>query len=201
MYITANLIQLVMKNRLVFVIIVLISIGINNEAYSQGTWGAEAGLNFANIEGDDISEETDIRTALLLAVYYQYPLANSPIILQPELMYSQKGLEFGEDGVLKLDYIVAAALAAYYFDVTGRAAPFVKAGPYAGFNVTAKQEFNGNEGDVDDVKDIDAGVIIRAGVQVDRFEIGVRFSRGLTDVFDGEDGKHTIFGLFVGVGL
>lgn len=48
---------------------------------------------------------------------------------------------------------------------------------------------------------IDAGVIIRAGVQVDRFEIGARFSRGLTDVFDGEDGKNTLVGLFVGVGL
>lgn len=190
-----------MKKRLVFIVILLASIGTSNLAFSQGTWGVEAGANFANIKGDDISEETDIRTALLLAVYYQYRLANSPIILQPELMYSQKGLEFGNDGVLKLDYLVAAALAAYYFDVTGRAAPFVKAGPYVGFNVTAKQEFDGNEADVDDVNDIDAGVIIRAGVQVDRFEIGARFSRGLTDVFDGEDGKHSIFGLFVGVGF
>lgn len=107
-------------------------------------------------------------------------------------------MEFGDDGVLKLDYIVAAALAAYYFDVTGGAVPFVKAGPYALFNVTAKQEFNGNEGNVDDVKDIDAGVTIRTGVQGDLFKIGARYFRGLTDVFDGKDDKHIIFGLFVG---
>lgn len=190
-----------MKHIVVISLFTITAIGLTQPAFSQGSWGAEAGVNFANIRGDDISEETDIRTALLLAVFYQYQLANSGLILQPELMYSQKGLEFGDDGVVKLDYIVAAALAAYYFEVTGGAAPFVKAGPYAAFNVTAKQEFGGNEADVDDVKDIDAGVIIRAGVQVNRFEIGARYSRGLTDVFDGEDGKHTIFGLFVGVGL
>lgn len=190
-----------MKHALVFTIIVLISIGISSTAYSQGSWGAEAGVNFANIKGDGIDEDTETRSGLLLAVYYKYPLENAPIILQPELIYSQKGLEFGSDGVLKIDYLVAAGLAAYYFEASDQVSPFVKAGPYIGFNINAKQELGGNEGDVDDLNDIDAGVIIRAGAQIDRFEVGLRFARGLTDAFSDVEGQNSVFGIFVGVGL
>lgn len=189
-----------MKNACAIIVIVLISLGIHHTAYSQGTWGAEAGVNFANIKGDGISDDTEARTGLLLAVYYKYPLQNAPIILQPELIYSQKGLEFGES-VLKLDYLVATGLAAYYFEVSDQLTPFIKAGPYVGFNINAKQEVNGNEGDVDDLNDIDAGVIIRAGIQVDRFEIGARLARGLTDAFSDAEGQNSVFGIFVGVGL
>ena len=77
----------------------------------------------------------------------------------------------------------------------------MKAGPYLGLNVTAKQERDGDEGDLESVNSTDAGVIIRAGVQIDRFEIGARLSKGLTDVFDDAEGKNSVFGIFVGVRL
>lgn len=189
-----------MKQRLFICMTILIMMTISNSAFSQGVWGVEAGVNVANIKGDDISDETENRTGLLLAVYYQHVLANSGIILQPEIIYSQKGLEFG-DTVVKVDYIVVAALAAYYFDVSEQVSPFVKAGPYLGLNVTAKQERDGDEGDLESVNSTDAGVIIRAGVQIDRFEIGARLSKGLTDVFDDAEGKNSVFGIFVGVRL
>lgn len=190
-----------MKQYLSIIIVFVFVLTISNSAYSQGVWGVEAGVNFANLKGDDIPDETETRTGLLLAVYYQYALANSGLILQPELMYSQKGLEFGSDGVLKIDYIVASVLAAYYIEASEQLTPFVKAGPYLGLNVTAKQEFDGNEGDVEGVNSTDVGVIIRAGVQIDRFEIGARLSQGLTDVFDDGDGKNSVLGIFVGVAL
>lgn len=192
-----------MKNQVVAVLglITCIAIGFTQPAFSQGSWGVEAGVNLANIKGDGIDDDTDARSGLLLAAYYKYPLSNAPIILQPELIYSQKGLKFGSNGVLKIDYLVAAALAAYYFEVSDQVTPFLKAGPYIGFNVSAKQEINGNEGDVDDLNDIDAGVIIRAGIQIDRFEVGARFARGLTDAFSDVTGQNSVFGLFVGVGL
>lgn len=190
-----------MKNAWILTIAVLIVIGMSNVAYSQGSWGAEAGVNFANIKGDGIDDDTETRTGVLLAVYYKYPLENVPIVLQPELIYSQKGLEFGSDGVLKLDYLVATLLVDYYFGSAGEVTPFVKAGPYVGFNVNAKQEFNGNEADVDDLNDIDGGVLIRMGVQIQRFEVGARFARGLTDAFSDAEGQNSVFGLFVGVGL
>lgn len=179
----------------------ILILAISNSAYSQGTWGVEAGVNFANLKGDDIPDESESRSGLLLAVSYMHALENAPIILQPELIYSQKGLELRDDYVIKLNYLVAAGLAKFYFEVSDQIIPFVKAGPYVGFNITAKQEFDDNEEDLDEIQRIDAGVIIRAGLQIDRFEFGARFSRGLTDVFDDGDGKNSVLGLFVGVTL
>ena len=189
-----------MKNLFILLMIAL-PFTISISAYGQGVWGVEAGVNFANIKGDDIPDEIENRSGLLLGVFYQYRLGNSPIVLQPELLYSQKGFEFGSERVIKLNYVVASGLAAYFFERSEQFTPFVKAGPYAGFNITSKQEFNETEEDLEGVNDLDAGIIIRAGVQLQRFEAGARFSRGLTEIFDGENSKHSIFGFYLGVEL
>lgn len=181
--------------------IIAVTAAISDCAYSQGVWGVETGVNFANLKGENISEDSKSRTGLLLAVYYQHAFEYAPIVLQPELMYSQKGLEFGNDTVVKLDYLVAAGLAAYYVDLPGQLAPFVKVGPYIGFNIKATEEFNGNTEDLEGIQKIDAGVIIRAGIRIDRFETGLRFAGGLTDVMDDDDAKNSVFGIFIGVSL
>lgn len=169
---------------------------------AQGTWGVEAGMNFANINGEDF--DTSTRAGFLFGVYYRMLLGDGPLYIQPELLYSQKGYE-GASGnnTFKLDYIVAAALFAYYFETMGSVSPFVKAGPYIGINTTAKVDFDGGEQDLDNVNDTDVGVLLRAGVQVNKIEIGARLSQGITKVIDDSefDARNFLFGFFVGLSL
>lgn len=174
----------------------------NVQAQNQGIWGAEAGVNFANINGDP-DFDTSARTGFLLGVYYKFLLADGPFYLQPELLYSQKGYK-GASGetTYKFDYIAAAALVSCYFTSEKSLVPFVKAGPYLGFNTSSKVEFDdGGKRDADGVNNIDLGVILRAGVQINQFEIGARLSQGITKLADDDefDAKNFVFGLFAGI--
>ena len=174
----------------------------NAQAQNQGSWGAEAGVNFANINGDP-DFDTSTRTGLMLGVYYKFLLADGPLYLQPELFYSQKGYEGSSaETTFKFDYIVASALVAYYFDTVGSIAPFAKAGPYLGFNTSSKVELDdGGKRDADGVNTVDMGVILRAGVQMNQFEAGIRLSQGITKLANDNDfgAKNFVFGLFGGI--
>lgn len=179
-------------------LIVLFSATSAQSAYSQSKWGIEAGVNFSNIKGDDAPEDLNSRSGLLLAAYYQYSFKKAPLIFQPEILYTQKGFEFDNENTAKLNYVAATGLIGYYYPLKKKVAPFLKAGPYVGYNIIAKEKTRRGDEDIDNIEELDAGFIIRAGVQIERFEVGARFSRGLTNVFEEIDAKNSLFGIFVG---
>lgn len=191
-----------MKKLLCVMLVVGLGIVCNNITYAQGI-GVEGGVNLANINGDDF-DDTKVRAGILVGVYYQMLLSSTNLYLQPEILYSQKGWKFdgeGGDATYKLDYIVGSVLLAYYMGATGPVNPFLKAGPYLGINTTAKADFDGDEQDLDDVNETDVGVLLRAGVRVNKLEIGARLAQGFTEIVDGSDAKNFLFGFFIGFNL
>lgn len=185
-----------------FLLVAVTLIASHVQAQNRGSWGAEAGVNFANINGDP-DFDTSSRIGFMLGGYYKFQLTDGPLYLQPELFYTQKGYE-GASGetTYKFDYIAAAALVSYYFSSEKSLTPFAKAGPYLGFNTSSKLEReDGGKRDVEGVNDIEMGVILRAGVQIDQFEVGLRLSQAVTKLADDDDfdAKNFVFGLFAGI--
>lgn len=189
-----------MKKLLCVMLVVGLGITFNNTIYAQGV-GIEGGVNLANVSGDDF-DNTSVRAGFLAGVYYQLLLSSTSLYLQPEILYSQKGWEFDDENITyKLDYIVGSVLLAYYLAATGPINPFLKAGPYLGINTTAKADFDGDEQDLEDINSADFGVLLRAGVRVNRLEIGARLAQGFTEIADGSDAKNFLFGFFIGFNI
>lgn len=177
---------------------------------AQAQLGVKGGLNVANFNDTDAS--ADSRAGIMAGLTYDFGVPMSPITIQPGVFYAQKGAKLSEGNVeatTKLDYIEIPVVAKFNFILDNpMLTPHVYFGPYLGFNINAEQEVSGGENsgtvDIDDaVKGTDFGVVVGAGADITRFNVGVRYSAGLSDIaeddsFDG-DGKNGVFSIVVGI--
>lgn len=189
--------------------IILISLTFisSSTAQAQPNIGVKGGVGFANMNGVDY--EMDSRTGLAIGAYTNLALSNSPIVIQPELLYTQKGyagtgtISIGgaqvanADFTFKFDYIEVPVLGKASFDAGGSSVlPYAFAGPYLGFNVNAEADIETNNGsgteDVSDqVSSTDLGLVIGAGATVSNsINISARYEAGLTETIDGTDAKN-----------
>jgi|AntRauTorcE11897_2_1112592.scaffolds.fasta_scaffold05298_2 hypothetical protein len=179
--------------KLLFIFGLLLAMGpIANHANAQSSvdFGIRGGLNISNL--NDIEGEADSRTGFMAGLYFNFLVPNSPVSIQPEVLYTQKGFESGNN-TFQLDYIEVPVLVKFDFITDGSVTPNVYFGPYVGFNVSA--EIDGNEGllggdsesDIEDgVESTDFGVAVGGGLDFGRVDLGIRYGAGLTEVF--EDG-------------
>lgn len=173
-----------------------------SSAQAQGLdFGIRGGLNFASITD---AGDSETRTGFMVGVYTNLGIPMSPITIQPEVLYTQKGVEqtlAGETITTKLDYIEIPVSARFNIMTPGPVSPHIYAGPYLGFNVNAEVEGGGETIDVDDsIKDTDFGFTVGGGVDFSKFNVGVRYNRGFSDV--GENGggsKNSVFSIVAGL--
>jgi len=165
-------------------------------------FGVKAGLNYSTFNNADGAE---YKAGFLGGVYAKINIPGSPAAIQPEILYAQYGANAeGTDGKLSVDYVQVPVLAKFGFGAPGvNIKPEVFFGPYAGFNVNSKLEDSGIGVDADEFfKNTDFGVVVGAGVQVSKLNFELRYTAGLTDVFedayaDGE--KNGAFALAIGI--
>ena len=157
-----------MRKIIVAIVIALFTI-ISVEAQEKVSIGAKVGVNFSKIQGDAV-ENADGRTGFHFGAIVEIPITEK-FSVQPEILYSQQGLETktllgdivdGLDLKLKLDYITVPVLAKYNL-INGLS---IEAGPQFGFLAKAESETDLVGGSVegsrtDDVSD-----------QFSSFEIG-----------------------------
>tara|TARA_Y100000991_G_C21874900_1_gene306871 strand:- start:182 stop:799 length:618 start_codon:yes stop_codon:yes gene_type:complete len=186
--------------------------------YAQDiNWGAKAGLNFANMTGDD-AEGTDARTSIHLGVTAEIAISDV-FSIQPELLYSGQGYkadsfielyddngnfidEVDADLTAKVNYLSLPIMAKFYVSD----AFSLEAGPQISFLMSAKGDFEGGgsseEVDFKDaLKSTDFALNLGAGYKLDSgLNFSLRYSIGMTDVPDGDsDGfKHSVLQLSVG---
>lgn len=170
-----------------------------SQAQSPLNFGLRGGLNFATLNTVD---GADSRTGLMVGGYFNIKVPLSPISIQPEVLYSQKGYE-ADGGTIKLDYIEVPVLAKFDFVSSGPVTPGVYFGPYLGFNVNAEADSGPFSGDIkDSIKDTDFGVVVGGGLDVSKLHIGIRYGAGLTKIFeDDSDGKNGVFSVVAGISL
>lgn len=181
---------------------ILFLFGATAQAQVLPKFGVKAGLNYSTFNNADGAE---YKAGFLGGVYANINIPGSPAAIQPELLYAQYGANAeGTDGKLSVDYIQIPVLAKFGFGAPGvNIRPEVFFGPYAGFTINSELEDAGFSVDADEVfKNSDFGVVVGAGLQVTKLNFELRYTAGLTDVFedayaDGE--KNGAFALAVGI--
>ncbi len=202
-----------MMKKLFGVICLLLTLGLlTNQAKAQVDFGIRGGVNFATF--NDIDANVESRTGLMIGAYLSYPISNSPISIQPAVLYTQKGAT--TDGLtenniveVKLDYIEIPVLAKFDYITDGGLTPFVYFGPYIGFNLSADAEYT--DGDItpgvdieDNVKSTDFGIVVGAGLGFGQIDVGIRYSAGLTPIFEdalNSDAKNGVISIAAGLGF
>ncbi len=165
------------------------------------TFGAKAGLNIANIGGDDAGD-FESRTGFSIGGFLAYPLANM-FYIQPEVLYTMKGAAqkqtFGGTtytGTVKLDYLEIPVLAKLVIPMKNSGlTPMLYAGPALGFKLSSKLHLEGggldSEEDYEGIKGTDFGFVIGGGVGIpvgaSTFGIEIRYDLGLSSIDDSED--------------
>ncbi len=153
-------------------------------------FGVRAGLNIADLSGDD-ADETDSIIGFHIGGMMQY-FVSPDILIQPELLFTQKGYEveyMGHTEDVTLSYLEIPVLAKYNFDLESVILqPFL--GPALGILI---------DDDDTEAEGIDFGLHLGLdAVLMGNLLIGLRYNLGLTDVFEDVDAKNSVF--MIGVG-
>jgi opacity protein-like surface antigen len=179
----------------------ILSLGVS----AQTQWGATAGLNMANVSGDDV-EDTDMRLGIRLGVSAAVPLSDA-MSLNTGVIYSVKGYSQSVDlsilGLGKIDmdqslnYIEIPAMLG--FSVSDQISLMV--GTYTGFLVGSTITINGDsESDTDGIATIDFGIGLGAEVSVsDAFSINAGYQMGLTSLDEDGDAEVKNSNILIGM--
>ena len=173
------------------------------------TLGFVGGLNFANVAGDSVEDNT---TKLCLGGggFLDIPLSDL-ISIQPQVLFMMKGFEFEnwDEAGVRMSYIDIPVLARVSIPMAGPVTPCLFAGPYLAFNLSAESYFNDVKYDLkDEVKSTDYGLVIGGGFDynllVGQLILDARYVLGLTsidDTSDADDVKNTGIMIMAGYGF
>lgn|GEM_PF-920820 len=180
--------------------------------YAQGTpnFGLKGGVNFSTYAQSDL-DGYETKAGVVLGAFLEIGIPMSPVSIQPEVLYSQFGANFENiDAKLEANYIQIPVLlkissGARGIPGTPKVIPNFHVGPYANFRLSSELDGDGGSVDTDEImKDSSYGIILGGGLSVDRLQIGVGVSLGLTDVFEDNftDGEKNLgIALTLGVTL
>ena len=186
-----------MKKLIFAAIIAVVSLSIAHAQSIQSVkFGAKAGVNFANLVGDDV-EDASMRTSFHVGGVVDLMISDK-FSFQPELLYSSQGAryKYDENGfdveqTLKLDYLNLPLMGKFH--VTEEFSLHV--GPQIGFLLAANAKIESEgitvEDDVKDfIKDIDFGVNLGAGYKLPSgLFFDARYNIGLSNLPDEGDDK------------
>lgn len=194
-----------MKKLFVIASLMMLSMGAFAQ-HAPGTLSIQpkVGLNIANLTKFD---NTDPRLGLAIGAELEYQVSDM-ISLAGGAIYSMQGCK-SENGfwvvdaktTTKLDYLNIPLVMNVY--VTDGLA--VKLGVQPGFNISAKNKFEGSvagfsgesESDVD-VKSFDLAIPIGLSYEYNGFVIDGRYNFGLSKVFEDADPSHSVFQITLG---
>lgn len=178
-------VQLMKKGLLLFVC----AIAIATASQAQVRFGFKAGVNLANLTGDDV--DGDMKIGFNAGAVAKISVSEA-FSIQPELVFSSQGtkstFEFEDESYdvkMNINYINLPVLAQYN---TGGF--IIETGPQFGFKMSAKTKVDGvGSEDMEGVKGFDLSWAIGAGYLTQSgFGVNARFNLGLTSIAEG-DGK------------
>jgi hypothetical protein len=199
-----------------------------NSASAQLAWGARVGvaMGTASFDGEaDANYEGSPGIELGPTAYYAFSenvYLNTGLMLsfknvKSEKSYDDGGGSFSEK--MKFVYLDIPIYLGYAFNIQN-VSLYGQAGPFIGFNLSAKAEwtetYNGNThsssedlhaiedngGTQDMISRVNAGLGLAAGINIKKFKIEVGYQYGLTNAFAGEyanEGTLNIGSVFLGV--
>ena len=164
-------------------------------------YGFKGGMGISNVRADpqELEEGGSLR-GYALGIWWGVPLSRR-LTIQAEALFSMKGDSESAAGFTTsthLGYFDLPVLAKFGFLPDAPVQPSLFVGPSLAFNVSASSSLEGEDSEVEvDVKDqvggFDFGLVIGGGLDFVRggrtFGVDMRYSRGLRDVEDGENGS------------
>lgn len=204
------------------------------------SFGLQGGGNVASFIGDDDfteeyleeSDEEEISidfdknavSGLALGGFVNIPFSDS-FSLQPELYYSQKGVNYNWESNTFLDievdidldvnYLDMPVLVRYDIDTLFDIVPNVYAGPQVGVKVASDSSYDinipediGND-EVEEPEEVldkieyrsaELGIVAGGGVEMDSFKFDLRYTMGLTSIDDTDDldVRNSVFSIMAG---
>ncbi len=184
----------------------LMALGVSAApAAGQTEVGLRAGVNFADVSGEDVGSTTGRRTGLLVGGFLQFPFSGI-IDLQLGAQYSQKGFEVEAPGSdaefeFKADYIEVPVLAVFNIEGDSPIGVHLALGPAFAFKVGCEGTLSGGggsisgeceneEGEDAGLKSFDFGAIFGGGVHIGMGSAKLfgdfHLNMGLLDIFEDE---------------
>ncbi|WP_035563048.1 porin family protein [Hymenobacter sp. IS2118] len=162
-------------------------------------FGVKAGANYSSVTADE-TDGIESKIGLQAGLLANFALSDL-ISIQPEVLYSQKGLqsEADSDDKLKLNYIDVPLLVK-----VNAGGLFFEGGPQVGFLAGAKITDGNEDRDIKDLYNtVDFGYVAGLGYQLESGPmIGLRYNGGISNIVkDGDDddkARNSVFQLYVG---
>ncbi len=170
--------------------------------------GPKVGLNLstAKLSGMGISMNEKTLIGFNVGILFELPISGN-LFLQPAISYSTKGSKYSvlsQEYKVSPSYIDIPVNVVYKFDL-GVAKLLLNAGPYAAYGIAGTFDFGGDPVDIvfgnketDDLKPLDFGLNIGAGVEISNIIVSVNYGLGLANLSpvttDGEEIKSKVVG-------
>ncbi len=166
------------------------------------TFGLKGGVNFTNFAQTDL-DIYEMKTGVMIGAFAQLNVPLSPLSIQPEILYAQYGASIKDaDASFDVNYIQIPVLVKLSLDAPG-VTPNIHFGPYANILAGAELDVDGGSVDLDElVNGTSFGVIVGAGLDTDKIELGLRASIGASEVFEPEaSDEETNLGIAITLGV
>lgn len=172
-------------------------------------FGFAAGVNSSTISGNDLGDNVSRRTGFAAGALLVLPVSSN-IAIEPEVLYSTKGIESHDSGVdasLKMNYVQVPLLVRVEVPASGGTKPFLYGGPAISFKASCNVEVSGQgtnissgcdnlESDNNKLKAVDYGLVAGGGLLFDvggrKFSIGARYDHSLAKISPSSDSKHRV---------
>ncbi len=192
-----------MRLKAIWMGLVLTMAGLAPTVWAQGIpappfqLGLEAGANFANLIGSDVSSITSDNANRLGFVGGGYLSLNlSPsFAIRPEVLYEQKGVAIsGSSTSDELDYIEVPVLLKIGLG-TPIINPNILIGPAFSWNTLAKAS---NGSSISGINSSDVGLVGGVELDIDKFNVSGRYELGLDNIQKNTNVQNGTFTFLVG---
>lgn len=171
-------------------LILLFCISVNAQD-KPVTFGVKAGMNISNLTDD--FDDCDAKVGFNIGVTLDYAITPD-IYLLTGLDFTTKGAKLDDDLKLNLSYLQLPIHVGYKLTISDATKIGFHAGPYLAYGVDGSWKAKGGSLDVfgDDaflkMKRFDFGIGGGAFVEFDKFNIGLSYDLGLTNISDFDNG-------------
>ena len=177
--------------RRITLLALILTIASAAPALAQMSYGAKAGINYADVSFDgDVASSG--RIGLLAGGFVTLPLRGW-LAAQAEVIYTVKGTSV-DIADIETDFIVDYVEVPLLARVSFRRNMYAAAGPAMAFRVRARSRtpFGGSTEEIDvkdQVESFDLGIVGAVGIELGKWVFDARYTHGLSDLDPSEDVK------------